>query len=238
MGFRFSYGAGLLKNDVVYKYHYFNRNVFRDGDVVLDIGGNLGYYTTLFSGWVGKSGHVYAVEPVDIYFKTLKWATRNCPNVTLYNNALGNEEKEIILSTPGGLGYLRTGVTHVASQAEAADSSNYNFKAQMVRGSKLFGGLQRIDFIKCDVEGYEEYILAEMKDILVKHKPVIQLETYGDQQVRIEALLTGMGYEIYDIENGKVILRDNRSVVQYGDLYFIHKDNKAILERLKQKGLA
>ena len=44
------------------EYAAFRRDV-RDGDVVLDIGANLGAYTLLFGQWVGDSGRVYAFEP-------------------------------------------------------------------------------------------------------------------------------------------------------------------------------
>lgn len=44
------------------EYAAFRADV-RDGDVVLDIGANLGAYTLLFGQWVGDAGHVYAFEP-------------------------------------------------------------------------------------------------------------------------------------------------------------------------------
>lgn len=44
------------------EYDAFRRDV-RAGDVVLDIGANLGAYTLLFGQWVGPAGQVYAFEP-------------------------------------------------------------------------------------------------------------------------------------------------------------------------------
>ena len=238
VGFHIAYAANTLKNNVVYKYHYFDKHIIQPGDYVIDIGANLGYYTKLFAKWVGKTGHVYAVEPVAIYFNTIKWGTRGYDNVTLYNNALGEEEKEVTLTTPGNLGYMRTGLTHIANQKEATGANDYTFKAQMKRGSKLFGDRPRLDFIKCDIEGYEEYVLGEMKDVLVKYKPIIQLETYGDQKPKIESFLTGLGYKIYDIEDGMLKPISELKTAQYGDLYFIHKDNSATIDRLRKMKLA
>ncbi len=108
----------------------------------------------------------------------------------------------------------------------------------MKQGSKLFANLKRLDFIKCDIEGYEEYVLPEIKDLLIKFKPIIQVETFGDQAPKVETFLTGIGYKIYDIENGILKLRDELTTAQYGDLYFIHKDNNGIIDRLKKMKLA
>ena len=36
----------------------------RPEDVVLDIGANFGWFTTLFAQWVGDAGRVHSFEPV------------------------------------------------------------------------------------------------------------------------------------------------------------------------------
>ena len=238
IGFHISYAANTLKNNIIYKYHYFDRNIIQKGDYVIDLGANLGYYTKLFAKWTGETGHVYAVEPVKIYFDTIVWGVRNFKNVTLYNIALGDEEKEVTLSTPGGLGYLRTGLTQISANDAQHDANDITFKAQMKQGSKLFAGLTRLDFIKCDIEGYEEYVLPELKDLLLKFKPIIQLETFGDQAPKVEQFLTGLGYKVYDIDKGALKLRDDMKDAHPGDLYFIHRDNNSVIERLKKMKLA
>src|SRR3990172_11374400 len=42
------------------------------GDVVLDIGGNIGYYTLVFASLVGNEGKIYAFEPEPDLFKLLE----------------------------------------------------------------------------------------------------------------------------------------------------------------------
>ena len=236
MGFHTIYAAGGLKNNYIYKYHYFDKNIIREGDVVLDIGANLGYYTKLFAKWTGSKGHVYAVEPVTFFADTIKWGTKQFNNIDLYNVALGAEEKDVVLSTPGNFGYLRTGLAHISDKEEAS-SSEFSFTAKMMRPSKLFANLERIDFIKCDIEGYEYIVLPEMESVLVKHKPVIQLETWGEQKDKIEGFLIGIGYDIYELEDGKLKpISEVKSTLQ-SDLIFINKDNNGVIGRLKSKGL-
>jgi FkbM family methyltransferase len=238
IGFHIAYGANALKNNTVYKYHYFDKYIIRKGDVIIDLGANLGYYTKLFAKWTGETGHVYAVEPVNIYFDVIKWGLKDYKNVTLYNYALGEEEKEITLTSPGDKGFLRTGLTHIPDENETRDAGEYTFQAQMKKGSKLFEPLKKLDFIKCDIEGYEEYVLPELKDLLLRFKPIIQVETFGDQQPKVKTFLTGIGYKIYDVENGKLTSRNDLNTVQYSDLYFIHQDNQSVIDRLKKEQLA
>ncbi len=104
MSFHFMYAIGALKRDHTYRYHYFDAKVIKEGDHVMDFGANLGYYTKLFAKWVGKTGAVYAVEPVPEFVDTIKDGTKEYHNVTIYNFALGREERNLTLSTPGRYG--------------------------------------------------------------------------------------------------------------------------------------
>ncbi len=233
-GFHFLYSVNALRNNDSYKNHYFDKSMIEKGDYVVDIGANLGYYTKLFAKWVGETGHVYAIEPVSIFANTIQWGTKAYKNITLYNYALGEEEKEVTLSTPGNFGYLRTGLPHVVDQKKDNNVYEFTFSAKMKRGSILFADLPKLDFIKCDIEGYEDVVLPEMSSLLMKFKPVIQLETWGEHKPKVEKFLTETGYKVYDIEDGILKPVEEMKKASDGDLYFIHKENTKVIERLRK----
>lgn len=241
IGFQLAYRTKWLKKNYIYKYHYFDRYFIHGGDHVLDIGANLGYYTTLFSKWVvqkGNNGHVYAVEPVTDFFNILRWATRNAKNVTLYNYALGAEEKEVTLETPGRYGYLRTGLAHISPSAGSQEKAEFTFKASMKRASHLFIDLPKLDFIKCDIEGYEEVVLPEMQSVLDKFKPAIQVETWGTHKSTISLFLANLGYEMYGLDGAVLRPIEKLTDKRFGDFIFVHKENQALLDRLGKRYMA
>jgi FkbM family methyltransferase len=218
--FFIAYKTGYLKNDPVYKYHYFVKQLIKPDDTVIDMGGNLGYFTRIFSELVPQ-GKVIAIEPVVPFFKTLQWATSGCKNVTGYNYALGTEEKNIQMSVPKNFGYLRTGLASVAEE-NLSQADHYLFDVQMKRASSLLSSLPKINYIKCDIEGYEEFVLPEIKELLQKHKPILQIETWGKHQKVVEKLMYDLGYEKFALDEKGKLQKLNADALEYGDYIFIH----------------
>ena len=226
-GFFLSYKLGILRNNPSYSYHYFDRNLIREGDCVLDIGANLGYYSKLFSKWVGKTGKVYAVEPIRLYNKIFEYGIKDMSNITLYPYALGKEEAQITLVTKSSNGYLNTGLPHVYDEKRDGnfDEQDFKFEAEMKIPSKLFATLNRIDFIKCDIEGLEYTVLSEMRAIIEKHKPKVQVEVWGDNEHPMLEMFDAMGYAPYKLHNGKLTREKNLVEEIKADYLFIHKDD-------------
>jgi FkbM family methyltransferase len=116
--------------------------------------------------------------------KQLKKFIAGKPNITLLPFALGEEnDKKVTLGIPTEfqkLGYLRHGTTTLLQDSNSADGT-YSFEATMKKGSELFANLPKIDYIKCDIEGYETIVFAEMKATIEKYQPIVQLETWGEQ---------------------------------------------------------
>jgi hypothetical protein len=123
LGFRLLYSFKFLKPSNSYRYHYFDKNLIQKGFYILDMGANLGYYTRLFSKWTGRAGKVFAIEPVSIFYDTLTWSTKKYKNISFFNCALGEDEKEVTMVTPGHFGYLRTGLPHIASECCGENTS-------------------------------------------------------------------------------------------------------------------
>ncbi len=216
------YGAGLLRLSRNYDYHYFARKLIRPGDTVIDIGANLGYYSILFARWVGPAGKVYAVEPIGIYNRIYREKSRKYPNITLYPYALGEEEKTIEMVTSPGVGYLRTGLPHVYDPQRDGriEAAEFRFEAEMKQPSKLFGTLERIDYIKCDIEGFEYNVLHEMRDVIARHLPMIQVELWTQNEERLTAMLTDLGYTPCKLTKGKLVRYEPGSGIA-GDHIFV-----------------
>jgi len=207
IGFSFAYRTGILKNSESYKYHYYAKDLINEGDVVIDIGANLGYYSKLFSKWVGNSGKVYSVEPITVFNDVFNRYTRKCHNITLMPYALGLDEKEITLVTSTRSGYFNTGLPHVYDSDRDGnfEAQEFKFKAQMKIPSKLFADIDRINYIKCDIEGFEYIVLSDMKDIIAQRRPIVQVEIWGQNEQLILSMFNEIGYIAYKLGSGKLI---------------------------------
>lgn len=216
------YRSGMLKSNDTYKHHYFDREIINKGDTVIDIGANLGYYTKLFSNWIGNTGKIYAVEPIDIYNKINKSNNKNQKNIVFLPFALGLEEKEVELVTSLNNGAYSTGLPHVYEEGRDGklEKQDFRFKAMMKIPSKLFADIEHIDFVKCDIEGYEFLVLNEMKSLIEYHKPIVQVEVWGQNEIDVLNLFKELNYKAYKVENMK--LTENTKVS--GDYIFIHQD--------------
>lgn len=226
-GFFFLYSTGLLKSDEGYKYHYYAKRLIKEGDTVVDIGANLGYFTKLFSKWVGDKGRVIAIEPVPLYTKIIRWTCKSRKNITLFPYALGKENKKVHLVTPDHFGYLRTGLPHIYDEKnnKALSEYEFSFEAEMKKANELFESFEKIDYLKCDIEGYEEVVIPEILPVLERFKPTIQIETWGSHKPIVEAALTSAGFEKYYLEGGSLKKAVAGTEDAPGDLIFIHKAN-------------
>ena len=230
------YKTGLLKNNPSYQYHYFAKKLVSTGDTVIDLGANLGYYSNLFQEWIGPQGKLYAVEPVIPFNEILQWRLDKKKHVTILPYALGTEEKDITLVIPKNLSYLSTGLPNVYDSNTHGNLEEYGFKfnAKMRKGSELFKNLERLDFVKCDIEGYEEFVLPELKDVLIKHKPMIQVETWGTHKKVVEDFLHSIGYKQFHLENDRLRSSGSGHADTVVDFIFVHPDNSSSMKKVEK----
>ena len=221
--FFFLYDLGLLRIKEKFAYHYFVRKLVKSGDTVIDVGANMGYYTKIFAHKAGKKGHVYAVEPVSLYRKILERNIRDLSNVSIIPFALGSEEgKKVKMGIPEGSGFHRHGLTRVLENV-ADPGRELLFEETMHTPEYLFGKLERIDYIKCDVEGYEIYVIPLFYRIIEKHRPIIQIETSKESRAVITPMLVKIGYRAFHIENSALKSFDDRNkpagdIIYYCDI--------------------
>jgi FkbM family methyltransferase len=134
----------------------------RPGDVVFDVGANVGAYTVLFAQWVGPAGHVFAFEPVPSIARSLRAQlalNRMGDRVTVIEAAVINHAGTLALSAPGHAGINRRALPQddAAQRLVVPAVSLDLFCAE--RG--VVPGL-----IKIDVEGAELDVLRGARDTL------------------------------------------------------------------------
>jgi len=82
------------------------RSIIKEGDTVIDVGANIGFYTLLFRSIVGKKGRVIAFEPEPKNFSLLKKTidTNKFENVITYQIAVGSKNSivKLLLSEDSG----------------------------------------------------------------------------------------------------------------------------------------
>jgi len=195
-------GLGRRAPETEYVYHL--PQLVRAGDTCIDIGANLGYYAQTISRLAGPAGRVYAVEPVAPIRKVLSRNLRRCGNTEILPFALGAAAGPVRMGNDSARenGYFGTGRNFVN---EDGGRSDVEFTAEMRRGSELFARLPRLDFIKCDIEGYEAVVMEEMRPLLERFRPTVLIETGGENRPRIVRLFTQLGYAGYTLDRGREI---------------------------------
>ena len=198
-------GIGRFAPATEYVYHL--PQLVRKGDVCMDLGANLGYYTRTLSRLAGPAGCVHAVEPVAPVRKVLSRNLRRCGNVEISPFALGTENQPVRMGNDSARtrGYMGTGQNF---GNDTGGKTDVEFTAEMRRGSELFAHLPRLDFVKCDIEGYELIVMREMRPLLERFRPTVLIETGGENRPAIIGLFRAMGYDGFTLDRGREVPLD------------------------------
>ena len=163
--------------------HWFIRSL-RPGDVVVDVGANIGYYTLLGARLVGDAGRVYAFEPDPAAFAILERNVRlnGLENVVLEQKAVSNEAGSIQLF----LAATNKG-DHRIYDVEGEERQAIDVEA--VALDAYFEGVEdAVDFVKVDAQGAEGVILDGMLGLIGKSDDLVMAFEYSPQS------LMGTGY--------------------------------------------
>lgn len=216
--FYWMYDWNLLKGKPAFKYHYLIKKVIQPDFTVVDIGANLGYFSKNFARLTPK-GKLISIEPIPLFHEVLSILLAKYSHVTVHNVALGAEEGKAIMVLPTDNGMIRTGLPHVARNA--AELEKYqNQEVAIVLGSKLLGELDKIDYIKCDIEGYEWVVFQELEPLISLHKPFVQLEIGDENLANMLALFERNGYTQFGIANYQFI-QEKGIQLEQGDFFFV-----------------
>ncbi len=126
------------------------------------------------------------------------------------------------MGTPIVDGIFRHGYTKVVEDDGFEYSDKYTVEVK--NPGNIFGNLDKLNFIKCDVEGYENHIIPLMYEMIQKHKPVILIEFGSPENKRnITKKLMDFGYEVYSVSKSELnkVADPGESVSETFNFFFI-----------------
>lgn len=216
---------GMLKKKYPEIFHL--KQLVQPGDICIDIGANLGYYSTQMAKNCGIKGKVIAFEPIPPFAYVFRKNTRKYAQIQLQQIALGETTGTVKMGIPMKDGVIRHGLTKVMDEEqEKSTETAANFEVQMVPGDEVIAHhylTEKIKFIKCDVEGYEQFVIPSFEKTISQSMPIIQIELTGkENRQKVIDYLTKKGY-IYKIlkENTLVEIPESDIFTVDTDFYFI-----------------
>jgi len=150
-------------------------SVIKPGMTCIELGSNIGYYAVLESKIVGKNGKVIAIEASPDNYKYLQKNSKlqNFSNMETYNFVLGDHNGEVNFLTKSISNWSR-----IMKDNEKPNPSDSISKLPMKTLDSFLEEkkLDRVDFARMDVEGYEYNIYQGMKKTIEKFKPSLLIE--------------------------------------------------------------
>eukprot|EP00928_Gymnodinium_smaydae_P003803 TRINITY_DN11340_c2_g1_i1.p1 TRINITY_DN11340_c2_g1~~TRINITY_DN11340_c2_g1_i1.p1 ORF type:complete len:488 (-),score=114.06 TRINITY_DN11340_c2_g1_i1:43-1506(-) len=164
---------------------YALQTLCKSGDVVLDIGANIGGFTVPLAERVGPTGEVHAFEPFRKMFQHLNAnvALNGLTNVFTHNVALGSAEKIVPAHAPDFANWNFPSAVRVEEQipiesSVAEANLRYEQRREKLRVRPLdsfeFGGPVRL--VKIDVEFMELEVVRGGRQLFLRDRPVLWVE--------------------------------------------------------------
>ncbi len=228
------------------------------GDLVIDVGANIGYLTSLAAARAGARGRVLAYEPHPSVFELLaanveRWrAQPGVASVSIHQQALsdrdGTGELEVgpvfhanmglaALRPPGDGGGERPG-EHDSDGARGGEVVS----VQMGRLQDAVEG-QSVGVLKIDVEGHEPAVLRGASELLAAGRVRdVVFEDHDPYPSESTAIVEQAGYGLFSLDNDLFGLRlgapeDRGETAGWpGPSYLATRDEQRALVRLRSRG--
>jgi FkbM family methyltransferase len=168
------------------------RQLCRPGDIVVEVGANIGAHTVALAGIVGGQGRIYAFEPQRIVHYTLcaNVAINSIDNVECFNVAVGASDGFVLIpdfryDQPGNFGGI------------SVDKFEQGRRVPCVRLDGCVD-VPHLRLLKVDVEGMESEVVRGAEGLIARHRPALYVE--NDRLEKSQALIEqirALDYRLY-----------------------------------------
>ena len=174
-----------------------------EGDYVVDGGACLGDSALVFSQSVGEKGRVYAFDPVADHIDVIKFNIKQFPLKNVDVMPFGLSDKNIYCDP-----------IVINTYAPGFSANNHRVPLRSIDDLVATGAIERVDFIKLDIEGSELEALRGAHETILKFKPKLAISLYHKPDDVFDIILYLKGnYDFYEM---------------YIDHYSIHQEETVL----------
>ncbi len=206
------YLSGLWEHEVT---HFISPRV-RPGMTVLDVGGDIGYFTLLFSLRVGRTGRVLVFEPMSQVRSYLERniALNHLQNTQVCSFALADRPGTAILESPFKLSAINLHKTVRAPEDVEVEMKVYDRWA-------VEASVGQVDLVKIDIEGAELAALQGMAGMICDYRPAVLVEIhpnrlarFGHQPEQLVEFFVEKGYRAIPLDKSELVF-DQGNITVY-----------------------
>ena len=180
-----------------------------DEPVIIDIGANVGLFTTAFMAAAKSPKLILAIEPSNYVFAILKIVTAKLDKVRCRKLALSHETAEVQLKTPvKKSGSLRVGLSHIGA-GDAMTAFVETVQAKRLDDLLTAESISHVDIVKIDVEGAEQHVISGAPHLINKTKPIWFIELVQGRADNFTGSASDIFHQFIDAGYQAFILNDD-----------------------------
>ena len=172
-------------------------HLVREGDVVVDVGANIGTHTIAFARFVGNTGQVIAIDAQFLAFRLLSFnIVLNGAHNVVPINALAERTNSLKMVSDLESGENLGAMSFANVDFDRVDTQQPLRPLPAIAIDSLM--LRQCDLIKIDVEGMELHVLSGAMETLSRYRPFVYFEqTSASNLAEISALFFTLGYDLF-----------------------------------------
>lgn len=170
--------------------------MLRKGDVVVDVGANIGYVSAICAACVGESGRVYSFEPSKRTIGHIIHLSEQLPQIIPQQYAVSMSSGTVVF-----VDEEMSDRSHISVD----DSVGYSVPSVTLDSWALDHDVNSVSFVKIDAEGSDLGVIVGAAGLIRSHEPIVEFEAFSSDAVQdIHNAITSAGpgdYLIYRVRN-------------------------------------
>ena len=200
----------ILEKNIISRY-------IKEGDLIFDIGANIGQFALFFSNLVGDSGRVVSYEPVKVNYNFLRSNVIlnqryniEAKNLALSNQKSSNTTIHVDKEFGGRMSSLKKDFLNTNTLKEEQKITVSTLKNEI----ELYG---IPDFVKIDVEGFEHEVLLGL-GLMKLDKTIFLIEVRWDTIKSVYSYLNNLEYNVYLITSNGLSKMPVFTQLEFGNI--------------------